>query len=573
MSAPGHGPRPRRRSDVDDAALWSRFRGVAGDEVKASTVHRLKLASAGPAGFSLYLRDLAPPDILRGDALMRDVWRFGTEREQLAPGETPWRLALPSRHFKDRVHRFHWLPDLFAHGDAGADRAQLLVDDWIEVFGKFDGFAWRAGPTADRIWNWMRCGSALFDQGEEAARTARIEAVARQLRHLDVVVDQTPSALARWRGACVLVAAGICLNAGKDLDRAIGRLEAECTAQILPDGGHASRSPAVGLGALLDLLVLRDLFLRAAKPIPAMLETMVPRMAAMVQFFKSGDGALDPFNCGSEARPELVDAALNSVEAPPRRFSVAPKSGFQKLESGSVRLVLDAGAAPLAPMADEAHAGALGFELSDGPARLVTSCGYSPEVNVDWQAAVRRTGAHSTLTIAGRDSAVFEMREESRVLAPSGPAGISAKRLEEGEEIWLDAQHSGYKGPYGLLHRRRLFMSADGARITGEDSLVRPVSQGLSEDRRFINYELRFHIHPSVTALMGADFIRLQPPIGPAWRFKTSHAGARLEKTIYLGRDAVEPSEQIVLTGQADPNGEGSEPPNCVRWAFKREAS
>ncbi len=574
MSAMGQGhSTPRRRSDADDAILWRRFRGVAGEHVKASPVHRLKLAGAGPVGFSLHLRNLLPPDAQRGEALISDVWRIGMSREQLAPGETPWRLSLPSRHFSDRIQRFDWLPDLLAHGEAGADRARVLVDDWIEVFGKFDGFAWRAGPTADRVWNWMRAGPALFDSGEEEPRQIRMESFARQTRHLEAVVDAATDPAARWRGACALVAAGICVFAGKDLEQRVGRLEAECVAQILPDGGHVQRSPSRGLSAMFDFLALKDLFERAGRPVPDFIDRFVPRMGAMVQFFRASDGCLDPFNNGHESRPELVSAALAALETPPRRFTVSPKSGFQKLEKGGTRLVLDSGQAPLAPFGDEAHAGALGFELSDGPVRLITSCGYSPEVDIDWQAAVRRTGAHSTLSIAGRDSAVFELRDESQLLAPQGPDGISAKRLEEDDEIWLDAQHGGYKSAYGLLHRRRLFMSGDGRRVTGEDSLVRPVSQGAARERRFANFEIRFHIHPGVTAMMGPDYIRLETPSGPAWRFKTSHEGARLEKTIYTGRGIVERSEQIVLSGQADPNSDGSEPPNCVRWAFLRDHS
>ncbi len=218
-----------------------------------------------------------------------------------------------------------------------------------------------------------------------------------------------------------------------------------------------------------------------------------------------------------------------------------------------------------------AHAGALGFELSDRDTRLITSCGFSLEVNLDWQAAVRRTGAHSTLMLGGRDSTIFSTNEETRLLAPLGPDGISAKRLEEADEIWLDSQHAGYKSSSGLLHRRRLFMAGDGSRLAGEDALVRPVSQGNAEGRKYVNYEIRFHLHPGITAMTAGDSIRLSSEMGDVWRFKTSHPGTRLEPSIYLGRGRVETTEQIVMAGKADPSGDGSEPPNCVRWAFLRD--
>ncbi|HAE94904.1 MAG TPA: heparinase, partial [Hyphomonas atlantica] len=134
-------------------------------------------------------------------------------------------------------------------------------------------------------------------------------------------------------------------------------------------------------------------------------------------------------------------------------------------------------------------------------------------------------------------------------------------------------QHGGYKAACGLLHRRRLFMSGDGKRLTGEDSLVRPVSQPPADDRKFIGFEIRFHLHPTVTAIMGKDAIRLVCDDGAVWKFKTSHEGARLERTVYLARGVVERPEQIVMAGFADPNGDGQQPPNCIRWAFLKERS
>lgn len=563
----------RIRPSADDAALWRRFRGVDGEDVKINALHRLKMSGNPPAGFGMHLKNLQPADAWRGEALMKGMWKIGRERLALDAGVAPWNTALPSKHFGDRLHRFAWLPDLFAQGPVGAERARYFVDSWIEAFGTFNGFAWRIGPTAARLWAWLRCGAQLFEEGEPEAQQARLDAVHRQLRHLGALIEGTADPRARWQGACVLFAASICLNGAQDLNEAKARLEAECTAQFLPDGGHVSRAPSRGLRGLLALMTLRDLLQRADRNVPDYFDKWISRVGAMVNFFRTEDGALNTFNDGDESLPEIVTAALDRLETPPRRFTFAPKSGFQKLEKSGLRLVLDCGEAPPRPFGDYAHAGALGFELSSGPARLITSCGYSSEVNVDWQAAVRRTGAHSTLILGGRDSAKFSINEETRLLAPSGPDGISAKRLEESDEIWLDAQHSGYKQSLGLLHRRRLFMAGDGSRLTGEDSLVRPISQGEAEDRKFISFEIRFHLHPTVTAMMSNDAIRLICEDGSVWRFKTSHVGTRLEKTVYLSRGVVEQPEQIVMAGMADPTSDGSEPPNCVRWAILKEAT
>ncbi len=562
---------PQRRTPEEDAELWARLTGKSGEEATASPIHRLKIAGAAPDGFGLYPRPVAPADELRGESLMRDVWRIGMSKLEMKLGRPPWSVPLPSKHFADRIHRFDWLADVFTQGDTGADRARFLVDDWIENFGRFNGFAWRAGCTADRVWNWMLCGPALFDHGEEGLVHQRLDTLARQIRHIDSLHEDCVEPAARWRISVVMVLQAVCLKRGKGLHDSYARLENECTAQILPDGGHVTRSPARGLRAMLDLCVLRDVISRSERAVPDFLQRWVERLGGMIGFFRAGDGALPPFHDSQESFPDIVDAAISCLGVSPRRFTVAPKSGYHKLEKGSTCLILDAGAAPEQPFGDGAHAGALGFELQDGPARLVTSCGFSPEVDIDWRAAVRRTSAHSTLIISGEDSAPFLRNDETRLTYPAGPEGISAKRLEEADEIWLDAQHGGYKKLFGLLHRRRLFMSGDGARLTGEDSLARPVSQGAANTDRTIPYVVRFHLHPTVSVTMGGTSIRLETDTGAVWRFKTSHDAARLEKTIYLGRGVIEKSTQIVLSGRADADSDGSGPPNCVRWAFLKE--
>ncbi len=563
-------PLKAKRSDDEDAAIWERFAGRPGEDAKVSAVHRLRIAGSAPDGFGLHMRQIIPPDELRGEMLMRGIWRIGMDRLELQDGTAPWSSAMPSRHYANRLHRFDWLPDLFTQGDIGADRGRYLVDDWIENYGRFDGFSWRMGCAADRVWNWMRCGAALFETGLPEACDTRLEALGRQARHVLALVDAELEPKARWRGSTLAVAHAISLGRGKGLDDALMRLESECTAQFFPDGGHVSRSPARALSCLADLITINDLLTRSDRDIPEFLERWIARIGGMVAFFKAGDDALIPFHDGDERWPEAVDAVLEHMSAPPRRFSVAPKSGFHKLQKGATVLVLDAGAAPEPPFGDKAHAGALGFELHDGPARLVTSCACSPEIDIAFRAAVRRTSAHSTLILDGEDSSRFKTNEDTRLLFPYGPEGISAKRLEEDDEIWLDAQHGGYKKMFGLLHRRRLFMSGDGKRLTGEDSLARPVSAGPTDSEAPISYDLRFHLHPTVDALMAGDSIVLESNLGSKWRFKTSHSQAKLEETIYLGRGIIERSKQIVLSGKALPDSDGSTPPNCIRWAFLR---
>ena len=86
-----------KRSDAEAAAIWEKFAGRPGEDAKVSAVHRLRIAGAAPEGFGLHMRQIIPADELRGEMLMRGVWRIGMDRLELEDGTAPWSGAMPLR--------------------------------------------------------------------------------------------------------------------------------------------------------------------------------------------------------------------------------------------------------------------------------------------------------------------------------------------------------------------------------------------------------------------------------------------------------------------------------------------
>lgn len=70
---------------------------------------------------------------------------------------------------------------------------------------------------------------------------------------------------------------------------------------------------------------------------------------------------------------------------------------------------------------------------------------------------------------------------------------------------------------YGIIHRRRLWLSPDGGDLRGEDSFLgyegRPVTV---PDRRYI---VRFHLHPTVKATLAqsGQAVLMRLPSGRGW--------------------------------------------------------
>ncbi len=560
---------------LDDAASqrdltnWRKYRGRLGEDVRSTPVYKLKLNGPTPTRLAVLPRNLRTGDPHFGRKMLDGEWKIGRDKMKLYPDLAPWDEPGPSRHFADRLHRFHWLNDLMALGQPGQVRARNLVNNWVHDFGKWNGFVWRLPVTVDRLWNWLTCGPVLFENLPLDSDV--LASLARQGRHLQHATDDCPEPQVKMRSCCTQILLAFAMD---ETDKRLPMLEAQLeyliNDQILPDGGHVSRNPEFLLNLLIDLQTVDDLFLRTGRPSLPVITRIVPRIAGMLKFLRTRDGGLPVMNGGSEGRRVDLKNALFPYSGS-RAFAFATKSGFQKLEAESSRLILDAGHAPPQEHAIDAHAGCLSFEFEDDGERMITNCGSHADVDPIWRAATRRTDGHSTLIIKGEDAADFIPLRTVGLDIPLGPPGVSARRMEEKDDILIDSQHGAWKDTFGLVFRRRIFMNDSGARLTGEDSLFRPVSAGQSLSEETIPFDVRFHLHPSVRLKPDGQHLRIILPSGRSWVFKTNHKQKSIERSVYLGRGTVEKCWQLVLSSSADPNGDASKPENVIRWAFTRE--
>jgi len=574
MTLPPLGPTPPEGGRDAQYAEWLEFTGRSGAEINVSPVHRLRISGPGPGRLTALPSDNRPGNRQRGEAILAGHWRFGATHIDIPHGHSPWGPEFPSFHFADRIHRFGWLRDLAACGPAGEAHARALVSAWVEAYGKWENFAWRMGVTADRIINLLSAGPWLFEPLSSEAREALLETLGRQMRHLHFTLPEETDPAVRFRAAVALCLSGAAAEDGRrTLEAGLALLEHECAAQILPDGGHISRSPEALAEALLDVHAVEELLLRLGISAPLFLNKLQPRMAAMLSFFHTADGGLLPANGGGDCTGGLARAALRPHGGVNSKFSFARLSAYQRVQANELTVYIDAGPGPERPHGGHAHAGALALTVDDGPERIITSCGSHPDLEPALRDAARRTAAHSVLSLNGEDSAVFVVDPTTGMRAPDGPAQLAVRRMEEGDQYLLEGQHAGWRVRHGLIYRRRLYVAMNGSRITGEDSLSRPMSEAPPAfPGGLIPFEIRFHLHPEVQIANGPDdrtvFLGL-PLRQRVWRFR-SETLLSVENSRYWGGEAARKSRQLVIRGVADPGADGSQAPNRVRWALTR---
>lgn len=533
-----------------------RLRRSLADFAFSSPLYALTLGRQGPRQLFQLPSDTWPGDAERGAALLAGLYRFAGEAVEAA--EPPWRTAVVGEPFLEELHGFEWLRDLRALGGDNARRlARTLVADWIAHHDRWDALVWRPDLLGLRIAAWIGAYEFFCASADEEFRARVFASLTRQTRHLARIAPGGHGGLAELAALKGLIIGSLALGGGQ---RAAGlaALERALPVQVLPDGGHVERRPDTHLAALRHLVDIRGALRAAKAEMPSTLQHAIDRMAPALRFFRHQDGRLPLFNGSGEGDRLLIDTVLAQADARGRPLRTARHSGFERVVAGRTLVLMDAGAPPPGALDHGAHAGLLSFELSVGRDRMFVNCGGHPgggTAGAAWREALRRTAAHTTVTVGGLDN--LDLVEGGGIA--SRPSSIQCVRQDNDGDVLIEAQHDGYRQRLGVVHQRRLWLAASGEDIRGEDILTGGPGHA---------FAVRFHLHPAATAelLEEDEAIRIHLPGGLAWRLTAEGGSLGVEDSIYCPDwEAPQRTRQIVVSGRT------AEGDTLARWAVMRE--
>lgn len=516
---------------------------------------------------------IAPTDLRTSDpTVAADVYsgRFLFAGQMVDVGEdSVFDIEPPGEEWARRLHGFGWLRHLRASDMASQPNGRSLVADWIRLANRHPAVAWETEVLSRRIISWLAQAPLILEGCDFAFYTRFIRSLTRQTRRLRRVVGAAPAGLPRLRAMIALTSAALSMSdADAFVKQASRALDAELQKQVLPDGGHVSRNPGTLIDLLVDLLPLRQAFTaRGIQPSRALM-AVIDRMMPMIRFFRHGDGGFARFNGMGDTQSDVVATALAYDDARGSPVLNAPHSGYQRVVAGPTLVLMDSGAPPAMPLSGSAHAGCLSFELSVGRQLVVVNCG-SPSVGAPrLRRLARTTAAHSTASLNDTSSCRFLNRpglsQRFGEVVVSGPQNVTVERgQEEGGTVIL-ARHDGYAERYGVIHHRRLQLSATGDRLDGADLFTTPRGQPGKRTGKDA-FAIRFHLHPSLEALQAeaGGPIELVFVDGEMWQFEAT-LDANLEDSIFFSDvHGNRPSLQIVLFGRVQQQAE-------VSWSFRR---
>jgi uncharacterized heparinase superfamily protein len=525
--------------------------------LRAGWLYRQTLGGPVPDDIHFHPDDPRTRRLDEADAFMRGRFRFAGQTLQVREGSI-FDQPPPSKDFAAALHGFDWLRHLeLAGGDLARQFALKVTQQWVRRYGRFVSFPWQPEILAERFLNLFAHGQFFLADPEIAWRSRLFVSLRDQARLLERTIGEAPDGLPRLKSAAALALAGLCLSDARSAKGGLKRLAGEIERQILPDGGHASRSPEALLEVFRVLGMVQQVLDSAHREVQPALRGALDRMAPMLRFFRLGDGALGVFHGGGEADAPTIAALLEQDEAAGRPLGHAPHSGFQRLAVGRTVVLFDVGGAPQSTFSAAAHSGCLAFEMSAGVHRMIVNCGAGIADTPPWVSALRSTSAHSTLTIDDSSSAtILSEGVLANLLGPlliDGPAGIATRRSEIPQGLMAEASHCGYVPRFGFIHQRSMTLSPRGLKLTGVDRLIPAAAEAgrLKRRMRPLPFAIRFHVHPDVrlSLAQGGVSVILKLPNGEGWRFRCGGVLA-VEESIYLGGGSARRAEQLVVSGE-----------------------
>ncbi|WP_347302432.1 heparinase II/III family protein [Croceibacterium sp. TMG7-5b_MA50] len=566
------------------------------------------------------------PDVGAGEKLLRLGYRLGLSGSTLSrpfgrplrprllatvesplPGHRPAGLALRAGHIlaagvrtplvsidysaaatlppplERVVHGFGWMRDLAAAGTTaqGAAVAERMLRGWLDANGRSGaarkGAGWRVGHGGHRLLAWLVHAPLILGGSDKPFRARVLAAIADHAGWLDRAAGRADNPLEALAGWCAITAAGLLLPDGAPRrlygERGLGEAMEELVGR---DGGVLSRSPCAQIEAIELLVELAACYRATRRPLPphiaAMLQLLVPPLLTVLH----ADGSLGSWQGAAAVDAARMRSLLAASDVRARPLIDARQWGYQRVAAGindrrRTVLLVDAAPPPLARHAQTGCASTLAIELSAGPQRIVVNCGGGSlaggQVPTRMEPLLRATAAHSTLVLDDANSTA--VKPAGRLGAGVSEVEVDRRRavLPDGREATeVEASHDGYGSRLGLVHRRVVTLSDDGALLLGEDRLE-PV--GRRGRRAKVPYGLRFHLGPGIEPVPvdAGDGVLLPLPDSSEWAFHAPGHAVMVDESLWVDGDGQpHPVQQLVLEGTLPGAGEAL----TIAWRFER---
>ena len=445
------------------------------------------------------------------------------------------------------LHNFLWLNLIDRKNDGRS--LQKIIDIWILKHSKYKRNIWENSILSKRVISWILNVDVILNNGSFYFKKNFLNSIISQANHLKKNIRFEKNNSKRVEILTALLLTGLVFKEYLDnFDVSIKELEKLVKNFFDNDGFPLTRNPNDLISISKYLILCKESIKDAQQYVPEFLESIIDKNLRCIKNILTPKNQTPLFNGGTEDKIVQLDKFVNdlSYKTKDRKNMIG---GIHLFNIKNNAIFFDVGEPPKKDFSRSYQSGPLSFEYYLDGEKIITNCGFGSKISPKAELLSRLTSAQSTLTLDDTSVTKFERNKLiNKIFGNSIKNTFKINDLnskEDKDEIKFVASHNGYEKKFGCIHKRELSIDKLNGRLSGTDEIIK------KKDGRPINYSIRFHLYPGLTAVktMGGNSVLIQVSKKKSLLFTIINGSILLEKSIFLGGNKILDSTCVTVSG------------------------
>jgi len=464
----------------------------------------------------------------------------------------------------ENLHSFLWLSKLDRKNSKKITKD--IIKSWINVFYNYNKNTWRMDITARRIIAWTSNTDITLENSDKNYKEKFFSSLIKQSNFLLKNINNLFYEPNKIICCTAIILSGMIFKEN-DINYKIGIKELEKIVKNYFDesGFPKSRNPEEVYTCLKYLVLVREWFKEAQRPIPDFLDEIIRRVGSCYLMLSCSNKQFPLFNGATEINHKDYDIFLKNLKYKftSKNYEIAD---FIKVKKKKFEFFIDCGNPPSSNFARFYQAGCLAFELISNKQKIICNLGYGKYLSSKLASLSRSTAAHSTLYINDTSSCIFQKNKFVNKIYGNSLVKkhkiIDKKYMEDKDAYFISASHNGYENKFGYIHQRSIKILKNNDTIFGEDKLQRTKNINNTSI-----YFIRFHIYPNtkIVKTQAGNSVLISLSGGEGWLLQSEINTLNIEKNIFLGnKNKILNNESVSISGKI--NGDIT----TIKWKIER---
>ena len=445
------------------------------------------------------------------------------------------------------LHDFLWLNLIDRKTDGKS--LQKIIDLWILKHSKYKRNIWESSILSKRIISWILNVDVILNNGSFYFKKNFLNSIVAQTNHLKKNIKFEKNNSKRIEVLTAILLSGLVFKEYLDnFDISIKELEKLVKSYFDNDGFPLTRNPNDLIFFSKYLILCKESIKDAQQYVPEFLETIIDKNLRCIKDIQTPNNQIPLFNGGTEDNLEKFNRFFDGLNYKPKDKKNMI-GGIHAFKIRNNAIFFDVGEPPKKDFSSSYQSGPLSFEYYLDGEKIITNCGFGSRISSKAELLSRLTSAQSTLTLDNTSVTKFERNKLfNRIFGNSIKDTFKINSLDftdDKNEVKFIASHNGYEKKFGCVHKRELSIDKVNGKLTGCDEITK------KENGRPVNYNLRFHLYPGLTAVktMGGNSVLIQISKNKSLIFTIINGSILLEKSIFLGRNKILDNTCVTVSG------------------------